>query len=90
MKNATTQAEKKAIQKEWDAAVKEITENLSQTKANISFDGTQFSLDSLIKKYGTELDTVKSNVNAKTKTVFTEEVIKGLTAADPSEGKKSL
>jgi hypothetical protein len=90
IENATTATEKKAIQKEWDSAVKEITENLSQTKAEISFDGTQFSLDSLIDKYGIEMDRVSVDIQTKTKNTFTEEVILGLTNTDPSEGIKAL
>jgi hypothetical protein len=90
MENATTPTEKKAIQTEWESAVKEITDNLSKTKAEISFDGTQFSLDSLLENYGLELDKVSGGVQEKTKTTFTTEVVNGITNADPSEGIKTL
>jgi hypothetical protein len=90
MENATTATEKKAIQNEWDSAVKEITNNLSKTKAEISFDGTQFSLDSLIDKYGTELTSAKGNIKDKTETYFTEEIVTGITNSDPSEGINAL
>lgn len=56
MKNATTQAEKNKIQKEWDDAVNEYTQEFSKTKSTITLDGITFSIDSLSQKYKTELE----------------------------------
>lgn len=90
MENATTQEEKNEIQRDWDRDVKEITDNMSQTKALISFDGTEFSIDTLIEKYGTELDKSSFNIKDKTKSTFTKEIVAGITNADPQEGIDTL
>jgi hypothetical protein len=90
MENATTQAQKDKIQKDWDRDAKEITDNLSKTKAEISFDGIEFSIDTLIDKYGTELDKSSYNIKDKTKSTFTEEIVAGITNADPQDGIDAL
>lgn len=72
MEDATTPGEKQAIQTEWDGAVKEITDNLSQTKAEISFEGTKFSTTELMKNYQTEISKASPIIQKSVKDAVTE------------------
>ncbi|MDU6263706.1 MAG: hypothetical protein E6600_04295 [Anaerocolumna aminovalerica] len=67
MKNATTQAERNAIQKEWDSTVNEYTREFSKTKSTITLEGITFSIDSLTKKYKTEIDKTSPIVQQSVK-----------------------
>ena len=83
MKNATTQAERNKIQREYEKNVTEITKELSQTKATITLDGTNFSLETLLKNYSDALDKVSPRIASKTTDVFTRDVLKQIEKMDP-------
>lgn len=84
MEDATTQAEKDAIQKEWDGTLQEITDNLSNTKAEITFSGTTFATDKLYEKYESELTAMGANIKGFTRETFSKEFLNGLKEVDPN------
>lgn len=84
MEDATTQKEKDAIQKEWDGTLQEITDNLSNTKAEITFSGTTFATDKLYEKYESELTAMGANIKGFTRETFSKEFLNGLKEVDPN------
>lgn len=66
-KNAT---EKAKLKKQWDSDVKKLGVDFSNTKANITLSGMNFSLDELTKNYKTELDKTAPGLAAITKTTL--------------------
>ena len=85
MENATTPSERTKIQKDWDGAVKEITGELSKTKATITLDGTEFSLNTLISNYATELDKVVPQFASSTKEVLEPAIADNIENLDTTE-----
>lgn len=67
---ASNAKEKAKLQKEWDADVKELAQNFSKTKANITLEGMTFSLDTLTKNYKTEIEKASKNFASSTKEVI--------------------
>ena len=77
--------EKEKLKKEWDASVVKLGEEFSQTKATITIEGTQFSLDTLNTAYSTALEKVRPGLNLSTRDVLSEDIVNNLAdmAKDP-------
>ena len=90
MEHATTPAEKEAIQQEWDKTVDEITSNLSKTKAIITLEGAEFSLDTLTKNYETELSKVIPKFATSTKETLEPAVANEIKNMDTTQAMGTL
>lgn len=90
MKNATTPAQKRKIQQNYEKDLKKITDNLSKTKAEISYDGITFATNKLKEKWGTELSNAETEIANMTNTSMSKAFINGITQVDPSSGMQDL
>lgn len=90
MKNATTQAQKDAIQKKYDEDVKGISDNLSQTKIEISEVGMKFVYDKIKEHWKPELDKFSVNTKDTVKTTIQGVMDEGMLGVDPAFALNSL
>lgn len=86
MKNATTPEQKVKIQRAYEKDIKQITENLSKTKAKISYEGISFATNTLTEKWGAELSSVENDIKRMTEGMISKAAIEGIKAVDPSAG----
>jgi len=81
MDDAKNASEKAKLQQQWDADVKELGEQFSQTKATITLKGMTFSLGTLTKNYQSELKKAipgLSSITVDTISPMLYESLKGL------------
>lgn len=90
LKNATTKAEKEKITKEYEKNIAQITSEWSKTKAVITLDGTEFSLDILNEKYAEELERISPYLKDSTSEVLSKDVLDEIKKMDPSEAMGAL
>lgn len=90
MDEAKTAEEKAKIQKEWDADVQDIQDNLNQTKAEISYDGITFATDKLYEKWGTEFSLVEQQLAGSTQRTLEQAINMGIIGIDPTTDMNNL
>jgi len=90
MDEAKTAAEKAKIKQEWEADIKEIQDNLNQTKADISYDGITFAMDKLYEKWNTEFENIQSSLEGSTERTLQQAIDNGFINVDPEDSARNL
>ena len=90
MDEAKTAEEKAKIQREWEADIKEIQDNLNQTKAEISYDGITFATNKLYEKWDKEFSLVEQQLAGSTQRTLEQAINMGIIGIDPSTDMNNL
>lgn len=90
MKNATTDEQKREIQKQYNEDVTEIQSNFNNTKIQITKMGLEFALDQLQEHWQPEYDSLTTKVQGGTQAVIQSAIDGGLDGVDSTEKTQSL
>lgn len=90
IENATTPEEKAQLQAQWDADVKQLADEFSETQATITLTGWDFSMGTLIDKFGVSLDGIAPDFQSTIQTVMDTVAFQGIIDSDPTYAMDTL
>ena len=90
MKDATTEAQKRKIKKEYDNRVKEIQKNLSESKIIISQMGMEFAYEKIKEKWAPEFERFEKSTSNLVETSLQDAIQEGTLGVDPQSDFQSL